>query len=62
MNDTSGFYTVQDDILYYGPNFVESSDCTLYRDLKDSYQYPVCGWIWFDSEEEALAYFKIGVN
>lgn len=59
MNDTSGFYKQEDsDNILYAPNFVESSDCALYRELKDSYQYPNCGWYWFESKEQAYIFFE----
>jgi hypothetical protein len=59
MEDTSGFYLSQDGGLAYGPNFVENKDFQLYRSEKDKYQYPVHGWHWFDSEEEARAFFNL---
>lgn len=57
--ETSGFYCSQDGYLGYAPNFVENSQYALYRDQKDTYEYPVHGWRWFDSEEEARSYFGI---
>ena len=59
MEDTSGFYFSQDGGLAYGPNFVEHKDYSLYREKKDEYQYPVGGWYWFDSEEEARVFFNL---
>lgn len=58
MEDTSGFYSFQDE-LYYGPNFVEGPNFSLYRDSHQSHTYPVNGWWWFDSRAEALAHFGI---
>jgi hypothetical protein len=51
-----GFYKL-DGILLHGPNFVLNANYELRREHKDSYTYPVDGWIWFDSEEEAIAHF-----
>lgn len=58
--DTSGFYN-KDAMLragkfVYGPNF------ELHRDLKDTYSYPVNGWVWFDSAEEAATAFDVLVE
>jgi len=59
MEDTSGFYLCQDGALAFGPNFVETKDFQIYRDQKDSYTYPVNGWYWFDSEEDARIFFNL---
>jgi hypothetical protein len=59
MEDTSGFYFCQDGALAFGPNFVETKDFQIYRDQKDSYTYPVNGWYWFDSEEDARIFFNL---
>lgn len=62
--NTSGFYskgfTLDEDgneaeTLDYAPNFVYTSDFTLERTLKGTYQYPVHGWSWFEDEEDAKA-------
>lgn len=55
MTDTSGFYLYQDGELFYAPNFVIGKDFELQRHLHDQYDYPVCGWQWFDSREAAVA-------
>ncbi len=51
--DTSGFYKKDGDQLLHGPNFVLNKDYELRRETKDQPTYPVDGWSWFDSEEEA---------
>ena len=50
MEDTSGFYK-QNEVgeWMHAPNFVVCSEYELYRDLKDTYTYPVDGWYWFDT-------------
>ena len=55
MSDTSGFYKNIDGELVYGPNFVLGAygAYELRRATKDSNTYPVDGWYWFDSEEQA---------
>jgi len=58
MDDTSGFYKL-DNTLLYGPNFVLNRDYELRRETKDNYTYPVDGWYWFDSEAAARAHFRL---
>jgi hypothetical protein len=51
---TAGFYKKQeDDQILYAPNWVEGPDIFLVAQNKDQYEYPVDGWFWFESEEEA---------
>lgn len=56
--DTSGFYKL-DEILLFGPNGVVNSSYELLRDLKDQYNYPVDGWYWFDNREAAKIFFNL---
>ena len=51
--DTSGFYKNEDGHLLYGPNFVLNANYELRRETRGQHTYPVDGWYWFDSEEEA---------
>jgi hypothetical protein len=51
---TSGFYKKDNEELLYAPNIVEGNGFVLVAQDKDQYEYPVDGWYWFDSEEEAL--------
>jgi hypothetical protein len=53
MDDTSGFYKLEDGRLLYGPNFVINANYQLNREDRDEHAYPVDGWSWFDSELEA---------
>lgn len=50
---TSGFYRKQDNQLQFGRFYVLHQDYELHRHLKDTYQYPVDGWSWYESEEAA---------
>lgn len=59
MEDTSGFYKLDDGLLLYGPNCVSAAEYELVRETHENYQYPIYGWYWFDSEEEAKAFFKL---
>ena len=58
---TSGFYKLFDDHLDYQPlyvlEFVDGIVQKLFATNKDSYEYPVYDWYWFDSLEEANAFF-----
>ena len=56
------FYKLDDGVLLAGPNFVLNQDYELRRELKDTYQYPVAGWYWFDTEQAARAFFNLPEN
>ena len=55
--DTSGFYKLDEGLLY-GPNFVINANYELKRETHDQHIYPIDGWYWFDSEEEASIFFN----
>lgn len=59
MQDTSGFYKLDNTQLLFGPNFVEAPTYALYRQNKNDYAYPIDGWYWFDSELEAKTFFGV---
>jgi hypothetical protein len=59
MEDTSGFYKNDSGMILYGKNYVLGGSYNLYREQKDTYEYPVGGWKWFDSEEEARIHYNI---
>jgi len=54
----SGFYKIDGELLY-GPNYVLNESYQLYKEYSDTYTYPVDGWYWFDSHEEAYAFFNL---
>jgi len=56
--DTSGFYKLDADLLY-GPNFVINANYELRRETHDQQTYPIDGWSWFDSDEEARLFFSL---
>lgn len=58
MEDTSGFYKL-DGSLLFGPNFVLNMNYELRRYTKDEHTYPVDGWYWFDSVQEAHTFFNL---
>jgi hypothetical protein len=48
MEDTSGFYKYDEEQWFYAPNAVYAPTYTLLREFKDTYNYPVDGWNWYD--------------
>ena len=51
--NTQGFYNTE---FFYAPNSVNFPDNTsLVKEEKDTYKYPVKGWTWFESIEDAYA-------
>ena len=48
----AGFYTVD---LRYAPNSVIGPGFSLIKEQKDSYSYPINGWTWYNSRDEAVA-------
>jgi hypothetical protein len=59
MDDTSGFYKYENQVLLYGPNEITGPYCDLLRQNHLDYTYPVDGWYWFDSEAQAKDFFGI---
>ena len=53
--DTSGFYNTE--FMLRAGKFVYGPCCTLLMELKDTYQYPVENWYWFDSVDDANEFF-----
>lgn len=47
------FYKMDTDILLVADGFVYAPAFTLQADLHETYTYPMDGWYWFDTEEEA---------
>lgn len=57
--NTSGFYKADNSNLLYAQSTVYNQSYQLFRDQHETYSYPVDGWYWFDTEEEARAFLKI---
>jgi hypothetical protein len=54
------FYKKTDDgELVYGPNAVHAPGFTLLKEKRETYNYPVDGWYWFDSEAEAREFLGV---
>lgn len=46
-----GFYRQNEDLIWeYAPNFVYAPDYTLLKEEKDTYEYPVDGWTWYNEQ------------
>lgn len=60
-----GFYKADGTFLLYGPGPIYGPNFTLTRELKDTYTYPVEGWTWYESSQEAITALGLpiqGVN
>lgn len=57
----AGFYALFGDEVSYAPNFVFAPEYALIKEDKDEYLlldiFPMDGWYWFDSDDEAYAFF-----
>lgn len=51
------FFKHADGKLLFGERFVTGPGYDLSADRRDEYKYPVDGWFWFDTEDEARAHF-----
>jgi hypothetical protein len=60
MNN-QGFYKQEDTTILYAPNIVQGPNYVLLAENKDTYNYPVDGWIWAQSEEDAISYFETAI-
>lgn len=59
-NKTDGFYRVENgNTVICGRLYILNKDYALYRDEKDTYEYPIDGWHWFNSEDEAYEFFEL---
>jgi hypothetical protein len=55
----SGFYKLDGETVLHGPNFVLNANYELRKETKDNHEYPVDGWYWFDTEEDAYLFFDV---
>lgn len=55
--NTIGFYKKEDNQILYAPNIVEGAGYLLLANEKDSYEYPVDGWVWANSLNDAITCF-----
>lgn len=53
------FYKSENDELLGGSMMVIGPTFELYEHDKDRYEYPIEGWYWFDTEEQARIFFNL---
>jgi len=57
-----GFYKKEETEILYAPNIVDGPNYMLVLADKDSYEYPIDGWVYADSFDGAIAYFASAAN
>ena len=58
MNYADGFYKY-DDTLFYATSFVRGPNYELNKNNSVNYTYPIHGWYWFNSLDEACSHFNL---
>lgn len=61
MNN-AGFYKKEETEILFAPDIVNGPNYMLIATDKDSYDYPVEGWVWANSLDDAIAYFANNTN
>ena len=56
------FYKLDGEAILVAPNFVYSPTFSLLATSKDTYEFPVGGWHWFDSDSEAESFFGVPIS
>ena len=51
------FYKLENEEVQIAETCITGMDLDLHYLQKDTYTYPVQGWYWFDTREEADAFF-----
>lgn len=59
MDNTSGFYKYESEVLLYGPTEIAAPHYHLLQQNYAKYTYPVDGWYWFDTEKQAREFFGL---
>jgi hypothetical protein len=55
MGEIMPFYKRENDELLVAPNFVRGPGFDLFAEVHHEFQYPVHGWYWFETDDEASA-------
>ena len=58
----AGFYKLENGELIYGPNFISGPGIEIWKEDKDNHTYPIYGFYWFDTLEEACNYFGLDIT
>jgi len=53
-----GFYTIDDNQLIHAPESVGGKDWSIWVKRHKEYKYPVRGWYYFETREEAKKFFN----
>lgn len=53
------FYKLENEEVQIAETCITGMDLDLHYLQKDTYTYPVQGWYWFDTIEEAYAFFGL---
>jgi len=61
MNN-EGFYKKEETEILFAPNIVNGPNYMLAAADKDSHEYPVDGWVWANSLDDAIVYFASNTN
>ena len=56
------FYKNDNGNLLIGENFVYSPNFSMTKETKDEFDYPIEGWYWFDTEDEAYIFFGLEIE
>ena len=62
MTYSDGFYKLNDTNLLFAKNSVLGPSISITRTDKDTYDYPIDGWYWFDTLEEAVSFFNLNIE
>lgn len=55
----SGFYALVNNELLYASTYVRGPNLLLHKYQRETYEYPVDGWTWFESEADARLSFGL---
>ena len=56
-----GFYKLDNGQVLFVEKYIISAEYQLSIEEKDLYTYPIYGWYWFNSKEEAYSFFNIEI-
>jgi hypothetical protein len=59
MTTTAGFYKFDGEVLRFAAGSVYAPNFTLLLELRETYTYPVNGWRYFATTEQAESFFEI---
>ncbi len=57
-----GFYKKDNEQILEGENCIFTPNISMTKETKDDFTYPIEGWYWFDTKEEAYGFFGVIVD